>query len=515
MSKQSTNRVCLLLFAVMVLGCVGFIGLKRHVVLNRYTDSWWHIAVADEYLRTGLFAKDPFFQGAPPFAQFGLMDVVNAKVCALTGAVPRRVFPWLVAANGAVFLAGAFLSGYWMRRDAFAGLVSAAAWLVMFPGHTIIGIGFPFAASIPLLVFLAVSLWGREPGAFGIRAGLWRGMLLGVVFDLHAFVGLVGVGLVGVYAVAELVRHGLRRGIAGWLAFGLAFLAVSWRWLALHLALRPALAAVNAHISNAPELVGAEVTRLVGGAVLAGVTLWAVYRNMAAGSRSPEARVARHVLGFTLSLILLSLPWANSLIRAHSSGYMAARIPWLFPVGIVFALSTTIVMDGGWGRRVAVRKLVILLLATALLAPAAKTWLLKQAFLARTADYDQHAFAYLEGLEGFDLRGKIVLSDPTTSYYARGMLGVRVLTVIPGEGSPAIDYAPRHGLVRKALVEGPSALDGRAIQAVLLDKRNGAAEQFTGHAVEAMRAHWQAGGWCVAHETADAVLMMPVISELD
>ena len=68
--------------------------MRSHVVVNRYTDSWWHIAVADEYVKTGIFAKDPFIENAQAkFAQFGLMDFSNALICKATGVNSKDVFP--------------------------------------------------------------------------------------------------------------------------------------------------------------------------------------------------------------------------------------------------------------------------------------------------------------------------------------------------------------------------------------------------------------------------------------
>lgn len=65
------------LFALFVIYCVFFVLTNGNIVRNRFTDSWWRIALADEYSQTGVFAKDPFFADAPPFAGTTFEQIVN------------------------------------------------------------------------------------------------------------------------------------------------------------------------------------------------------------------------------------------------------------------------------------------------------------------------------------------------------------------------------------------------------------------------------------------------------
>ena len=87
-----------------------------------------------------------------------------------------------------------------------------------------------------------------------------------------------------------------------------------------------------------------------------------------------------------------------------------------------------------------------------------------------------------------------------------------LVTVIPGEGSPAIDYESRHALVRRALVEGPAALGDAKADAVLIDLRNNGTQHFTGAEPEAVATVWKAAGWHVAEQTQDAIVL---VNELD
>jgi hypothetical protein len=64
---MSTRTTLLLTLGILILamGISTFFILSRgHVVINRYTDATWHMVAADEFARTGVFAKDPFIQGS-------------------------------------------------------------------------------------------------------------------------------------------------------------------------------------------------------------------------------------------------------------------------------------------------------------------------------------------------------------------------------------------------------------------------------------------------------------------
>lgn len=491
------NKISLVLFVGLVICCAGFVIMRSHVVLNRYTDSWWHVAVADEYVNTGIFAKDPFIKDAPyKFAQFGLMDFCNAIICEVTGRDCKIVFPWCVAGSAVLFLVGAFMSGYWINRNMVSGLVSAFAWMLLYPGQTIINLGFPFATAVALLGFLFVSFFGNHDSEISWIGYLWRGLLLGIIFDMHVFVGAVGCVMAGVWLVRAVWRNGnlTVQNIKGAVSFGVAFLLVAWRWIIMQMSLRGVLAVNNAHVRDALPLdVG--MLMIVLALIVILVLVWVF-----AGRRILFISLVAYGVG----LLIVAVPPLNNIIMKHTSWYMAHRILWLFPVGIVFAYAFEFIMSGKWRGGLLVRKILILLIAVGVLLPAGRTWAMKQLFLARTDEYNVHEFGYLEKLAELSLVGKTVLSDPVTSYYLRGMTGAYVCTVIPGEGSPALDYVVLNEDVRNALISGKSVDN---IDAVVLDIKNGATEHFMGLGVEEVIDVWEESGWSVVFGNGDVIVL--------
>ena len=510
LSTGLVRRLSLAVFLIFLIGSVGFVLARRNVVLNRFTDSWWHVAVADEYAATGIFARDPFFEDAPPFAQFGLMDYLNAHISSSTRMDTRQTFSLLISGQVALFLTGAFLAGYWPGRQMLCGLVSAVGWTLTFPGHTLIVLGFPFAAATAVLAFVIVSLVA-EPGNLRPPGFLWRGALLGLVFSLHAFVGLVGV-LVSIMIFGfEACRRWhpervLRTRVLAWGGFFAAFLLVSGRWWLHHLSLRSALSQVNAHMRDAYPVDRGPVLLLLGALFLVGLV------GASRDATREARRVALGLVVFGGFLGVCCLPPINALVREHISWYMARRLPWLFPTGAALALGVSMLLDKPFmsGPRKA-RSVAVMLVMCAMVIPAAKVWGLQQLYLGRTADYDKHDFEYIDewAAPGGTWRGQTVLSDRTTSYYVRGMLKAYVCAMIPGEGSPAIDYAARNAFARQALVGGPDQLMGMDVDAVLLDRKNGATERFTGHEVDDLVTVWTRSGWRVEYDMPHFVTLMP------
>ncbi|NQT91794.1 MAG: hypothetical protein HQ559_03460 [Lentisphaerae bacterium] len=531
------NRMALIGAVVFSICGLLFVASHDEVVLNRFADSWWHVAAADEYSETGVFAKDPFFENVPPFAQFGFVEFLNAKISSWTGLETGRVFPFLVAVNAGLFLCAAFLAGCRLGGNAVAGCVSAVSWAFVYPGHTFIGLGFPFNTSVSLfaLFFVSCGPWLRTkpPTMLGM---LWRGAFLGIIFDLHVFVGLAGGVVAAVWflsLLAGLLRGGregatglpLRRVVVRWLfwggAFAVPFLLLTFRWILLHVSLRAFLDVSNAHENTAYPIEWSHVLVLGGGMAVLLLVMF-LRRSVApetpkdagpagAGSALPSPRLLP-VLVLGVVLLIFCLPPFNGFIREHTSWYMAKRIPWLFPVGPVLGLGVVGVLRTGQRSRMSVlAKLSIVALALAMVLPAAKTWLLLQAYLVRQHDYDEHVFGYLqrEFPDRAEWRGRTVLADPNTSYLLRGMLKTRVLTVIPGEASPAVDYAPRHALVKDALLRGPVALGTHKVDAAVLDVRNGATRNFAGRPVENIKDTWTSQGWVVERESDEFVLLVP------
>jgi hypothetical protein len=85
-----------------------FVGMRDQVGRNRINDSWWHISVADASLHSGQFGPDPFIADAPPFAQFGLTDVMVTALAKVGNVGTADSWGWALALNCALALGGIF-----------------------------------------------------------------------------------------------------------------------------------------------------------------------------------------------------------------------------------------------------------------------------------------------------------------------------------------------------------------------------------------------------------------------
>lgn len=251
------NLACGVGFLLFALYCAAFTVTHKNIILNRYTDSWWHIAAAEEYAASGEFAKDPFFVDAPPFAQFGLMEFVNARLSLFTGASTRDIWPWLVGWNVLAAAMVSFLTGFLIRRKFSEALACGFGWMIVYGRHTIIGVGMPFAAALPLLFLMLVLLWnGTRIAGERLWMSVLKGALLALIFNLHVFVGLIGCLIVAVAFICELMERHRSRGALIHLVIraalmGAVFMALASRWILMHVRLRPFLAQVNAHNNTA------------------------------------------------------------------------------------------------------------------------------------------------------------------------------------------------------------------------------------------------------------------------
>jgi len=515
MRKESTllKWALVAMFAVFVGCCVAFVLMHGHVVLNRFTDSWWHIAAADEYLRTGNFAGDPFVQNAPPFAQFGLVEYANASISRLTGADTKQVFVFLVAFNVMVVLVSSFLAGYRLNGSVIEGCVCAVTWPFVYSRHGIIGFGLSFFAALSLLFLLMVLCWSGESFLKGgKRSALWMGLILGVTFDLHAFVGLVGCVVAGVAFGLELsrVKTGRRSTdvessyqlVLKAALFGLAFLAVSWRWILLHISLRPALNAINEHVRPEYAVQIGYVFVLLGGLVMLALIILVRVEGGRGGGL-----LSCFVLG--CALLVMCLPFVNRLIGEYTSWYMARRIPKLFPLGVVLAYAYSHLADTLRNRRLAPANLCIALLGAALVMPSFRNQALLHLHLCRTHDFDRHSHECLTESMERTFSGKTILSDPVTSYYARGMIGSYAVTVPAGHASPAVDYKAMDRKARNALAGGPDKLKGMRVDAVIVNKQNDATAKFSRKAYNEILRAWIGGGWRATIDTADLTVLVP------
>ena len=128
-------------------------------------------------------------------------------------------------------------------------------------------------------------------------------------------------------------------------------------------------------------------------------------------------------------------------------------------------------------------------------------------------------YDYLAPELGGDWHGRCMLSDPVTSYFARGMLGCYVIIVPAGDASATAPHTVRKQIALDALHNGPTILDkaGLAVDAVLLDKkRTYLPEYFSEYPgfrdfmtldYRQVQIAWSLQGWHKKMETANCILL--------
>jgi len=540
--NSRTPRTLTIASYALLLGLVAystsFVLRHGHVVRNRFTDAWWHIAAAEEYARTGVFAKDPFFKEAPPFAQFGLMEFANARITHVASSQPEAVYVLLIAVQAAVFLLATFAAGTLAAGRAWGGAVCMGVSAAMFGHHGVIGLGLPIVTALGLWTLLCAILWRKREASIaarnrqssfgglamtsGITTGDFRcleatlpGLLAGAIFDLHAFAGVASVVAVAVTYGGEGVRDmryrrtrldGLCRLGSNAALFAVPFLLLAWPWIVHHAALRPVLARHNAHLTMGTGIAWRPVFPILVGLAILGLGAW--IRGRFGASERPVSRFLPYGL-LAATLLLLCLPPVNGLIRQRMGGFMAERVPAFFPLGLVTAVGVRAMTSARIGRLArGGLVLVVLGLAGVFAMPGAGKAALLQRYLTLGQDYEQHPQQHLRAAAELGLGGATVLSDPWTSYHARGLLGAYAVTVPAGHASPAVDYEARDHAARTALAHGPAAVAGFNVNAVIVNKRNDRTERFCGVATEEIPPRWQASGWDVVLETAELAVLM-------
>jgi hypothetical protein len=354
---------------------------------------------------------------------------------------------------------------------------------VTFSGRvTLIRGGWPFAFALSLyFLLLAASSRFLHAVIAADTAGKRRflllvvyagglGCLLGVVFSLHAFVGLFAGLLLLLFALPLLVCWWSRRWLllssAGAAAFG--FLLVAWPWLQMHLALREVLQHTNIHIFE-PE------PQSLGWIFLLGILMVLFYSIlMLRGCLVPRNRILVSLCGLGALLVLVGMiPLINRFIAGATSTFMAGRLHYFMPGGLLVALLATprkaLVVQC---RRWRVLSYVLLAAYAAASVPALYHQVKVTYYLGTTHDYDVHEYHDLLALQPFGLSGKTVLSDPFTSYFARRFLGCYTITVPAGHASPAVDYAERNRVWQSVLADPVAAIEsGLSFDYVLINKR--------------------------------------------
>ena len=513
-----------ILCVALAIYAAGFVVTHRALILNRYTDSWWHIAAADEYLRTGVFAKDPFYTDAPPFAPFGLMEFANARVCWLTGLSPKDVLPGLDVFFLILFLVGSFLAGCLVRRKVGAGFASVLVSALVYGYEGPIRTGLAFSTTLPWLTVVIVWMWNsRSSGTRASLMALAQGLLLGVIFDVHVFVGAFGAGAAGVIGLWELGRRitakdrvACVRWLQKYVVMAVGFLITAWPWVLLQLRVAPHLSGHSSpvwrftHSVADPEYL---LTGLGGFAILLALYAARKFFREERGELTPYLILSAFILA-------LRIPVVEKMIAQSTSYGVADRLTLFLPFGVMAAFlydECAVLLSAPENRR-RLAALALLGAALVLAFPLAYRRVRLNVWLIRRGAnlYRQHRYAYLVDELGPGWSRKTILSDPYTSYFARGLIGSYAVCVPAGNASHAVDHSARAALARNALVNGSAKLNGIHIDGIVIDKVNHAdlasdpdAQTFADVSSDRVINVWTNSGWRVCRETDHMVLLCP------
>lgn len=345
-SWLSLDRVVLAIFLAGTVYIVWFLGAYGHVARNRINDSWWHIAAADEYLHTNRFAADPFIADAPPFAQFGLAEVITAGIARATGRTTAETWPWTLAFYGLLVCLGCYACGWWISGSHLVGAVAVPVWFVYAGELSVHGLAMPFLASLPCQQagLLWVLLASRRHRWTIVRA-MVTGGLVAFVFAMHGMTGLwmggcvAMVGVYDLYAMSRVPRQlkppvdrrerrrDVEHAFLAMLLCAVTFAACAFPWIRLQVGLRTVLDVVNSHQRfgyGAPTIVNV------------GVSAAAVLILAAGARRIKDEKLQSACVWFSLwgllTLVLITPPRELLLGSTHqclygSAGYAVRPVP--------------------------------------------------------------------------------------------------------------------------------------------------------------------------------------------
>jgi hypothetical protein len=306
----------------------------------------------------------------------------------------------------------------------------------------------------------AEEMINQSLGRLTFPRSLLLGCILGIIFAIHAFVGLAGFGALCVLGAAALWTRSSKKANR-MLNLGSAFLAmaiVAWPWFRLQMRVQPLLKQYNAHLLIAASSPGENRDARI--LLLAGLAMCVLALLDRGGSF--KRRAATLVL--LLIGVLLALLWLtplNDMVARSTSSYMSSRLPQFLPIGLI------VIAPG----LLAVKSLRTLVLVTAGLLLLAFRFARLHYYLARTHQYDHEPYAFLREALGPGWRGKTILSDPYTSYYLRGYVGCYVLTVPSGEGNPAVNHYELEQSAKAAMLNGLDPRAASKIDAVVVEKQ--------------------------------------------
>jgi hypothetical protein len=517
---QTLFLIGLLAFAALAIAAPAIQLFKFSIMPHR--DLWWHISAADEFSRTQKFGKDPFYENAPPFTNFGLIDLMNGVIARAVDCPARTVCAITFLVGEMVFLLVAFWIGWSVGGGSIAGGLSVwACW-------TFSKIIFPYHLALILVYLLYVSIWGpsNESGKLAIRSwretglcgAIWRGACLGLSFAIHPFVGSFAALVVAISVAIDFclrLHYGTnkRNSLKILLLFSVAFI-IAAPWILFQARLRPFLGAHNEHNLIPP------VETWTSKASYAPLLYWVALYTFLIGTVTAIRRSLewRAYLCLGLALLATFVPWTFHYLANVTSIYFPPRLPLFFPYGVVAAM-VPLAVSGLWISRRRFLAIVTVLAFTLLTLVYGYQNIRVEAFRFFQSEGDT-PYDYLVRELGANWHGRCVLSDPVTSYFARGMLGCYVIVVPAGDASAAAPHTVRKQIALDALRDGPAILDkaGLAVDAVLLDKKRTYLPEyfleypgfrdFMSLDYRQVQITWALKGWHKKIETANCILLM-------
>jgi hypothetical protein len=296
--------------------------------------------------------------------------------------------------------------------------------------------------------------------------------------------------------------------------FLVAFI-VAVPWILFQARLRPLLGAHNEH--NLIPAVETWTSKASYAPLLYWVALYAFLIGTDPAVRRSLAWRAYMFLG--LALLATFAPWIFHHVASLTSIYFPPRLPLFFPYGVVAAMMP-LAVTGMWASTKRFFLAAIPILGCTLLMLVYGYRGIRVEVYRLFKSEGGTPYDYLASELNGDWHGRCVLSDPLTSYYARGMLGCYVVVVPGADASATAPHTVRKQIAIDALRNGPAVLDkaGLTVDAVLLDKKRAyLPEYFSEYPgfrdfmtldYRQVQITWSLQGWHKKMETANCILLI-------
>lgn len=435
-------------------------------LLVGWGDGWAHLTAIRRTLDAGLFPGDLFFLGEPTPPYYSLSHVLFAWASELSGRAPHELFmsaPPLIAA--AIMLA----TFAWLRAlsgDVRVALAGTALELVAsVPGGPWQSLSFPRnIAMVPLYLSWLAFLHARRHGASASL--LASGAALGACLATHFFTG--GICLGGL-VLHEIALEGRRARMAPLVVVVGCGLVIASPWIGSLIDARRHRAA-QTHFVFAAERTSWEIlpghpwSRILGATAVADVMPPLLWVGVIAGFVTSVMRVRRGaddladryaLIAVSACILVVFTPLFSLGIAAF--GVWARRLLLIAPFSLLFGRGAALLIDGlrsppvrRWASAALLASMLVALFAPVLRiaseSPEFNDFLRRHGPLG-TWDY-AHELAASGG------PGRVVLSDPETSYLLPYFLGSYVVVMPPAHGSPYVDHNSRLTAAREFYARG-------------------------------------------------------------